>query len=70
MESLLEQDQLEDKVDDGEEEKGDKDEPIKNDSTDGEFTGRPGKEPMIVETTTQPLHAPFPQRLQKDKQDE
>ena len=67
MESLPEQDQLEVKVDDGEEEKGETDEPMKNDSTDREFIRRPGKDPMIVETTTQPLPAPFPQRLQKDK---
>ena len=56
-------------MDDGEEEKGKKEEPMKNDSIDGEFTRRPSKELMIVETMTQPLPAPFPQRLQKDKQD-
>ena len=54
-------------VDDGAKEKGETDEPIKN---DGEFIRRPGKEPMVVETLIQPLPAPFPQRLQKNKQDE
>ena len=67
MESLTEQDQLEVKVDDGQEEKGEKDEPIVDDSTSGEFTRWPGKEPVIEEVTTKPLPAPFPQRLQKDK---
>ena len=53
---LLEQDQLEVEVRDGAKEKGETDEPIKN---DGEFIRRPGKEPMVVETPIQPLPAPF-----------
>ena len=69
MESLTEQDQLEVKVDDGQEEEGKKDEPIIDDSASGEFTRRPGKEPVIEEVTTKPLPTPFPQRLQKDKQE-
>ena len=67
VDSLPKKYQLEDMVDDGAIEKGETDEPIKN---DGEFIRRPVKEPMVVETPIQPLPAPFPQRLQKNKQDE
>ena len=60
MESLTEQDQLEVKVDNGQEEEGKKDELIVDDSTSGEFTRRPGKKPVIEEVMTKPLPAPFP----------
>ena len=58
MESLTEQDQLEVKVDDGQEEEGKKDEPTIVDWTSGEFIRRLGKEPVIEEVTTKPLPAP------------
>ena len=57
VDSLPDKDQMEVVVDDGAKEKGETDEPIKN---DGEFIRRPSKEPMIVETPIQPLPAPFP----------
>ena len=69
MESLIEQDQLEVKVDDGQEEKGKKDEPTIDAFMSGKFTRRPGKEPLKEEVITKPLPAPFPQRLQKGNQD-
>ena len=65
LESLVDKDQPEEMVVDERKGNGEKDEPEKDDSTKGEFTRWPSKEPMIEEATKQPLPAPYPQRLKK-----
>ena len=65
VERLIEKDQSEDWIDDKREGEGKKDELAKDDSTEGEFKWWLSKDPVIEGATTQPLPAPFPQRLQK-----
>ena len=55
-------------MDDKRGEEGEKDKPTKDDSTSGEFKRRLGKESVLEELMSKPLLAPFPQRLQNDKQ--